>query len=109
MPPMTKKSTRWCASTRQIATTWSSPSSAGIARQAVPAGAQAVSFGRCQRALPLGQDLVVVVTFGEFHSQFQAGTLEEPPQRWHGGLASARLVGRQGRLCDTEEIGKGGL
>src|SRR6476620_11064443 len=109
MPPMIRKSTRWRASTRQIAMTWSSARSAAIARQAVAAGAQSGAFGRGQGAFPLGEDLVVVVAFGELHPQLQSGALEEPQQGRHGWLPSARLVRGKGRLCDAEEIGEGGL
>src|SRR5436189_5523545 len=91
-PPMTTNSTPWSASLRQIATTWSSSSSGGIAGKPVPLGPKPGADFVGQRAFPGREDVVVVVAVRKLDTQLQPRLRQQPEQSRQGRLPTPRLV-----------------
>src|SRR5262245_11719110 len=101
---MTTNSTPWSMRTRQIASAWSSSSSGDIAHKAVALRTQPLTRGVVEGAFPLGEDRVMAVLLGQFQPEVEARVGEHLDERGNGRLTSSRLVRRQRRLGDPEEI-----
>jgi len=80
-----------------------------VAHEAVATSLQPGALILVERPLPLSEDLVVSVLLGQLHPKVESRSTQQAKQSREGGLAAPRLIRRQCRLGDPDQLGERSL